>query len=309
MEYIDGRSFSHDRVADASALIVRTRTRCNKELLEGSAVQHIATATIGFDHIDTRYCCEQSIGVSTAAGCNARGVLQWVGALLAYASRHQGWEPGQRTLGVVGVGNVGSLVSRYAALWGFKVLCCDPPRKEVEGGDFLSFEQLASQADIITLHTPLDHTTRHMISEESLRNVSPNCLIVNSSRGEVVDTRALIESGNPFAMDVWEWEPEISTEALDKALIATPHIAGYSLQGKANATTMAVRSTAQALDLPLLEWQSDAPQSHPYEISWQELLQTIDTKFDIEALSNHLKGHREQFEALRNNYDYRTEYF
>lgn len=272
-------------------------------------MRHIATATIGFDHIDTHYCCEQGIGVSTAAGCNARGVLQWVGALLAYASRHQGWEPEQRTLGVVGVGNVGSLVSRYAALWGFKVLCCDPPRKAAEGGDFLHFEQLASQADIITLHTPLDHTTRHIISEESLRNASPNCLIINSSRGEVVDTRALIKSGNPFAMDVWEWEPEISIEALDKALIATPHIAGYSLQGKANATTMAVRSTAQALDLPLLEWQSDAPRSRPCEISWQELLQTIDKEFDIEALSNYLKGHREQFEALRNNYDYRTEYF
>ncbi len=310
VEYIDGKSFSNKSIEDASALIIRTRTRCDSSLLENTAVRHIATATIGFDHIDIPYCRDHSIGVSTAAGCNARGVLQWVAATLAHISQAEGWSPKQRRLGVVGVGNVGSLVSHYASMWGFDVICCDPPRQAKEGGDFVSFSELASSVDIITLHTPLDSTTRHLINSESLKLISRNTLILNSSRGEVVDTNALLSSGNPFAMDVWESEPKINEEALQRAKIATPHIAGYSLQGKANATTMAVRSVAQALEIaPLKEWSSDAPQSQVRDIEWSELLESIKSYFDIEAQSDHMKSHIELFETLRNNYEYRREYF
>ncbi len=309
VQYLDGKSFTKSDVSDASALLVRTRTRCNKELLEGSSVRHIATATIGFDHIDLEYCQLRQIEVSVASGCNARAVLQWFGAMLAYASKGQKWQPEQKTLGIVGVGNVGSLVKEYAQKWGFKVVCCDPPRQALEGGDFVSLEQLLAQSDIVTFHTPLDASTRHMLNSETLKLCSPNTLIINSSRGEVIDTEALLTSGNPFAMDVWEGEPHINQRALEKALIATPHIAGYSLQGKANATSIAVRNIAKALELPLTNWQSDTPKVEPAEISWEELTQTIGTKFDIESQSNYLKVHAEEFEPLRNNYDYRSEYF
>ncbi|MFR9524227.1 MAG: 4-phosphoerythronate dehydrogenase [Rikenellaceae bacterium] len=309
VEYLDGDKFTAQRVADASALLIRTRTRCNKELLEGSSVSHIATATIGFDHIDTAYCNANGIGVSTAAGCNARAVLQWFGAVVAHLSSTQGWNPQERVLGVVGVGNVGSLVCQYAKAWGFEVICCDPPRKEREGGDFVSFEELASRADIITLHTPLSPTTHHLINAQTLRLISPRCIILNSSRGEVVETKALTESGNKFVLDVWENEPNIDPRALEQAELATPHIAGYSLQGKANASTMAVQNIARALRLPLTTWQSDVEGVEPKLISWDNLCKSIDQRFDIEAQSDYLKAHAEQFEELRNNYNYREEYF
>lgn len=309
VEYLEADAFTNQRVKDADALLIRTRTHCNSELLEGSAVRHIATATIGFDHIDLEYCHQRGIGVSSAAGCNARAVLQWIGAVLVQLSKKGGWLPKEKTLGVVGLGNVGSLVAKYASFWGFKVLCCDPPRQAKEGGDFVSFEQLAEQSDLITFHVPLDSSTRHMICHESLEIIAPHCTVINSSRGEVVATEALLSAGNPFVMDVWESEPELNCEALEKALLATPHIAGYSLQGKANATMMAVRSIAQALGLPLENWRSEIACVEPLEISWEELQKTIGKYFDIESQSSFLKSHAPLFEQIRNNYDYREEYF
>ncbi len=309
VEYIDGNAFTKSIIEDAEALLVRTRTLCNRELLEGSSVQHIATATIGFDHIDMDYCSQNGIEVSTAAGCNARAVLQWVGAVLTHLSKKEGWQPQDKTLGIVGVGNVGALIKHYATLWGFKVICCDPPRQEREGGEFVSFEDLASKADIITLHVPLDNTTQYLINGQTLKLIAPNCTIINSSRGEVIDTEALLKSGNPFVMDVWEPEPHINCEALKKAIIATPHIAGYSLQGKANASMMAVRNITRALRLPLENWRSETPTIQAEEISWKELQTTIEKRFDIKAESDYLKSHRELFEDIRNNYNYREEYF
>ncbi|MDE5962658.1 MAG: 4-phosphoerythronate dehydrogenase, partial [Alistipes sp.] len=136
--YCSGNAIDSDTVHDADALVVRTRTRCNEQLLDGSQVRFIATATIGFDHIDTAWCTARGIEVATAAGCNARGVLQWVAAALVWLSRRQGWRPADRTLGVVGVGHVGSLVAEYAAAWGFRVLCCDPPREAREHLGFIT---------------------------------------------------------------------------------------------------------------------------------------------------------------------------
>ena len=213
--YASGDSFTPELVADASALVVRTRTRCNRELLEGSKVEAIATATIGFDHIDLEYCKEHNIEVTTAAGCNARGVLQWVAAVLVMLARRDGFTPAERTLGIVGVGNVGSLVKQYAESWGFKVICCDPPRQARENLDFVTLEQLLPQTDILTLHTPLDSTTRAMINDRTLSLLRPNAVIINASRGEVVETAALLRSGLECAIDVWENEPNI-----DKTLLA-----------------------------------------------------------------------------------------
>lgn len=229
---------------DADALIIRTRTRCDGRLLAGSRVRLIATATIGFDHIDTAWCAAHGIRVATAAGCNARGVLQWAGAVLAHLARTQGWKPAQRTLGIVGVGHVGSLIREYAGLWGFRVVCCDPPREEREHCGFLPLEEVAREADLLTFHTPLDTTTRHMAGEELLARLKPGAVVMNSSRGEVVDGDALLRSGHPCVLDVWEHEPHLDPQLLDRALLATPHVAGYSEQGKATATAMSVATLA-----------------------------------------------------------------
>ena len=164
VEYIDGNAFTREVVASADALIIRTRTRCDKALLEGSKVQFIATATIGFDHIDLDYCRSHNIAVSTSAGCNARGVLQWVSAALALLAQREGFVPKERTLGIVGVGNVGRLVKEYAEHWGFRTICSDPPRQERENLGFVSLEKVLREADIVTLHTPLDDTTKHLIN-------------------------------------------------------------------------------------------------------------------------------------------------
>ena len=310
VRYLPGADISAADVRDADALVVRTRTRCGAALLEGSRVRMIATATIGFDHIDTAWCAAHGIEVSTAAGCNARGVLQWVGAVLADLSRRQGWQPAQRTLGIVGVGHVGSLVRRYAEAWGFRVLCCDPPREERERCGFLPLGEVAREADLITFHTPLDATTRHLADAALLARTKPRAVIINSSRGEVVDGEALKASGREWVLDVWEHEPHIDRELLGKALLATPHLAGYSEQGKANATALSVAALARRFGLPLAGWYPpQAASSSPRPIAWQELCDTVRGIYDIGAESRRLKAHPEDFEALRDGYAYRREYF
>ncbi len=309
VEYVDGKSFTPIIVADADALIIRTRTKCNSLLLSGSRVRFIATATIGFDHIDLEYCKERNIAVSTSAGCNARAVLQWVAATLAHLSQSEGWSPASKMLGVVGVGNVGSLVARYATLWGFRVVCCDPPRFASEGGNFKTLEEVAAEADIITFHTPLNPTTHHMVNVELLSKMKADAIIINSSRGEVVDGNAVKMSGHKYILDVWENEPNLDLELLERAELATSHIAGYSLQGKANATQIAVRATAKALSLPLENWVGATPRVTPRDIEWAEMCNAISSYMDISTESNYLKSNVEQFEQIRDNYPYRTEFF
>ena len=307
---LPGREIGAADVRDADALIVRTRTRCDEHLLGQSRVKMIATATIGFDHIDRTWCAARGIEVATAAGCNARGVLQWVAAVLESLSRRQGWSPREKTLGIVGVGHVGSLVKSYAEAWGFRVLCCDPPREEREQCGFLPLEEVARHSDLLTFHTPLDDSTRHMCGETLLRQMKPEAVVINSSRGEVVDGQALCESGHPCVLDVWEHEPDLHPGLLARALLATPHIAGYSRQGKANASAMSVAALARRFGLPLEGWYPpEVRASAPRPIGWEELLATIRDAYDIEAESRRLKSRPEDFEFLRDHYAYREEYF
>lgn len=307
--YTPGDNFTTELVADADALIIRTRTRCNRELLEGSKVKFIATATIGFDHIDCRYCADNGIEVATAAGCNARGVLQWVAAVLVRLAKRENFTPSQRTLGIVGVGNVGSLVKQYAERWGFKVVCCDPPRQQRENLDFVSLQELVPQVDILTLHTPLDATTRGMINADLLAALRPGATVINASRGEVAQTEALLREDLTVAVDVWEHEPNIDARLLEKAIVSTPHIAGYSVQGKANATALAVRAVAKYFKLPLTEWYPEGMTgSVPQDIDWQRLIDTIDNYCNLDVESAPLKNGGD-FEALRNGYRLREEYF
>lgn len=310
VHYLPGNAFSPSDVADADALIIRTRTRCDERLLQDSRVKLIATATIGFDHIDLEYCRRHGIEVTTAQGCNAAGVLQWVASALAMLSKQDGWQPDQRTLGVVGVGHVGRLVEEYARAWGFKILRCDPPRQEREGGDFVRLEELLRASDIVTLHTPLDQSTFHMINERTMALLPSDGVLLNASRGEVAATEALLQAPQRLFIDVWEGEPAINRTLLERAVVATPHIAGYSSQGKANAAAMTVRAVAERFSLPLAEWYPDRVQPVARRpISWSEMCRSITAYCDLAAQSRDLKQNPDSFEDLRNNYNYREEYF
>lgn len=311
VEYLPGSAFTPSDVLHADALIVRTRTRCDRSLLEGSSVKLIATATIGFDHIDLEYCQRQGIEIATAAGCNARGVLQWAGAVLTWLSHKEGWAPHEKTLGIVGLGHVGSLVKEYTETWGFRTICCDPPRQEREHAGFLPIEQVARRSDLLTFHTPLDDSTFHLCGGDLLDLLPAGAVVLNSSRGEVVDEQALLASGRSFILDVWEHEPHLHPLLLERALLATPHIAGYSAQGKANATAAAVRSVAAHFGLPLQHWypSREVTPCTPCPIEWEQMSNTIGTYFDIEAQSRRLKAAPTEFERMRDGYAYRQEYF
>lgn len=310
VEYIDGNHFTREVVKSADALIIRTRTHCNKTLLEGSKVQFIATATIGFDHIDLDYCQAHNIAVATSAGCNARGVLQWIAASLALLAERDNFAPKELTLGIVGVGNVGRLVKEYAEHWGFRTICCDPPREEKEHLGFVSLEEILQRADIVTLHTPLDHLTYHLINGKNISLLRPGAMLINASRGECVATEATRRNDLTYITDVWENEPNIDCEYLTKSLVATPHIAGYSAQGKANATALAVQALARHFDLPLKEWRpSEVATIEPKLISWEDMCATIEQYCNLVTESKALRNNPQEFEQQRNNYHYREEYF
>lgn len=247
VRYLAPEEITPKAVRDTDGLMIRTRTKCNAELLAKSDVKLIATATIGTDHIDLDYCRDHSITVVNAPGCNAPAVAQYVFAtILSVINR-----PLQSyTLGIVGVGHVGSIVERWAKALDMKVLRCDPPRQQAEGGDdWVDLDTIAREADIITFHTPLthdgDYPTYHIANETFFASLRRAPIIINSARGEIVDTPALIaarDAGKVGSMiiDCWEHEPDIDRELLRRADIATPHIAGYSQEGKIRASQVAL---------------------------------------------------------------------
>lgn len=296
--------------AGADAMIIRTRTRCDSHSLEGHSPRIIATATIGFDHIDIEYCHARGIEVVTAAGCNARGVAQWLFAALLELGV---CEPQAHTLGVIGVGNVGSVVARVARSVGFRVVMCDPPRALRGEQGFVPLEQLLNQADIVTIHTPLNSTTRGMANADFFAQLSPTAIFLNSSRGEVVHEKALINSSlSKIALDVWCNEPNIDVELINRVSVATPHIAGYSLQGKAMGTAMSVRSVARALGIDeLRDWYPSQvePTVIDESITWSKMAQQMAQFYDIMGDDRRLRSAVESFERLRSEYNYRAEFF
>lgn len=248
--YTSGRDFTPELVKDADALIIRTRTRCNKELLEGSKVRFIATATIGFDHIDTEYCREAGIAWTNAPGCNSASVAQYVQSALLLLQQLKGVQLSELTLGIIGVGNVGSKIAQVGQELGMRVLKNDLPRQDKEGeGDFCSLQALAAECDILTFHVPLykegPYKTFHLADHTFFRSLKRCPVIINTSRGEVIETNALLnalEDGliSDAIIDVWENEPDINLTLLNRVFLGTPHIAGYSADGKANATRMSL---------------------------------------------------------------------
>jgi erythronate-4-phosphate dehydrogenase len=326
--YIPGKDISKEHLHDADALITRTRTKCNEALLKGSKIKFIATATIGFDHIDTKWCEANGIQWINAPGCNSGSVYQYVASVLVTLARKYKFNLTDRTLGVIGVGNVGKKIVRLAENLGMQVLLNDPPRARKEGTcGFVSLEGIIRDCDIITCHVPLNmegiDKSYHLIDENVLSKLNKGTILINSSRGEVVDNKALLQSllgsGNLMAsvLDVWENEPEIDTSLLEKLDIATPHIAGYSIDGKVNGTAMSVQALSRFFNLPLKMWvPEDIPVPENPEIiisckgkSDQEIIsEAILATYDVSTDDANLRKSVATFEKLRGNYGFRREF-
>ncbi|MDD0976845.1 4-phosphoerythronate dehydrogenase PdxB [Pseudomonas fontis] len=241
-----GRAIDRACVQDADVLLVRSVTQVDRALLEGSSVRFVGTCTIGTDHLDLGYFAEAGIHWSSAPGCNARGVVDYVlGSLLTLAEL-DGVALPERTYGVVGAGEVGGRLVAVLRGLGWNVLVCDPPRQAREGGDYVSLEQVLAQCDVISLHTPLtregEQPTWHLLDAERLAQLRPGAWLINASRGPVVDNQALRgllrqRDDVQAVLDVWEGEPQVDVALADLCVIATPHIAGYSLDGKQRGTS------------------------------------------------------------------------
>jgi erythronate-4-phosphate dehydrogenase len=325
--YIPGKQINRKMLKDADALLIRTRTKCNESLLKGTAVRFIGTATIGFDHIDTDYCSKKNIRWTNAPGCNSSSVQQYIAAALLKISSEFHFNLKDKTLGIIGVGNVGSKVEMFARRMGMNVLLNDPPRARSEGiKNFHNLNRVLSSSDIVTVHVPLsmagENTTYHLFNEEIFGRFKQGAWYFNSSRGEVTDTNALkkmLYAGklDRAVIDVWENEPDIDLELMQQAYIATPHIAGYSTDGKANGTAMVVNSLCRYFNLPLENWYPldiplpvspyisiDCKNKHEEEIVREAVIHT----YNIDEDSMRLRLSPPDFEKLRGDYPIRREF-
>ena len=316
--YVKGSEMNRKAVDSADGLIVRTRTCCTSSLLEGSRVSFIGTATVGTDHIDIDYCARSGIEVAHAKGCNAAAVAQYVLTALLSVVHRQRKKLKDLTLGVVGVGNIGSKVAAMAQALGMKVLLNDPPRALQEGGSgFVPLESLLAKSDIISLHVPLQPDTRHLADVSFFELLTRTPIFINTSRGEVVDEAALVRFApkmSAVVLDVWEHEPVISKMVLDMASLATTHIAGYSIEGKRNATVLITRAAAAFFEwkglknfsLPTPSVRTVALQEAPKGVE-EALFLIMNQIFPIFEEDFRLRLAPERFEELRSAYTYRRE--
>ena len=294
VRYLSPEEITPETVRYADALFVRTRTRINKELLQGSNIRFVATATIGFDHIDQDYCREAGIHWVSCPGCNAQAVCDYVEEAISSIKSGEN----ALTIGVVGYGHVGKLVAQMAQKRGYQVLLSDPPL-----GIGMSLEQLAPLCDVLTFHTPLtregEHPTYHLCDANILRLCKPNTLIINAARGGVIDEQALLSTLNTqhstlnytTAIDCWEGEPNLNVELLSKVDLASFHIAGYSIQGKMNASEMCLRAFCEFFSLPILSINKKVvPLQGDSDEGW------------LLRLTEQLKAAPEHFEQLRKLY-------
>ena len=297
VRYLSPEEITPEAVRYADALFVRTRTQINKGLLHGSNVRFVATATIGFDHIDQDFCREAGIHWVSCPGCNAQAVCDYVEEAIAYLRPQQS----QLKIGVVGYGHVGKLVAQMAQRRGYQVLLSDPPL-----GIGMSLDELAPHCDVLTFHTPLtregEHPTYHLCDVNILRLCKPNTLLINAARGGVIDEQALLSTLNTqrstlnytTAIDCWENEPNLNQELLKKVDLASFHIAGYSIQGKMNASEMCLRAFCEFFSLPILSINKKVVPLHgDSSPGW------------LSRITQQLKAHPEHFEQLRKQYKLR----
>jgi erythronate-4-phosphate dehydrogenase len=330
LSLINGRSITNEILRDADVLIVRSITNVTKELLINSAVRFVGTATIGTDHIDTDYLSQESIKFSDAKGCNANSVAEYVIAALMRIAVGDNLSFKNKSIGIIGVGNVGSIVVEFAEAMGLEVLKNDPPKeRENIGSGYSKFEDVL-KADIVTLHVPLNLTgidkTLHLLNENNLNSLNQGAILINTSRGSVIDNYALLniidKKQLKVVLDVWEGEPQINTELLQKVKMGTAHIAGYSLEGKVNGTKMIYDSLSKFTNSKS-DWIPRLPEVHYNEIELpstgtnQEILhfifnQVYNIKNDdslIRKLPTIKKDERRTyFDELRKKYPVRREF-
>lgn len=309
-------------VADADAMIVRTRTRCDASLLEGSKVGFIATATIGTDHIDLDYGRRKGIRVVSAPGCNAPAVAQYVWAsVLRLRPDISGM-----VMGIVGLGHVGAIVADWGRQLGVKILACDPPRERRQKGwnileplsegeePFVTLGEICSEADVITFHTP--HTTdgedatHHMADDRFFASLRRRPIIINAARGPIVDTKAILRASDAsriagMVIDCWEGEPAIDGRLLACSDVATPHIAGYSLEGKRRATDMAVAAALRFFGADTPDGSRNVDMGNVVTVTPELILGSYDPMADTAELRREFTPKR--FEQLRNGYNLRHE--
>jgi len=325
--YLPGKKTTPEVVKDADAIITRTRTICNEKLLAGSSIKFIASATIGFDHIDTQYCDRAGIIWTNAPGCNSKSVEQYVASALMVLAEQKGFDLADKTIGVVGVGNVGAKVAHIAGIFGMKVLLNDPPRARAEGANaFVELDEILEKADIITLHVPLIpdgvDKTFHLADEVFFAKAKKRPILINSCRGEVVVKESLkksIRAGriSGTVIDCWEKEPDIDAVLLELVDLGTPHIAGYSKDGKAKGTSMSVQALSRFFSLGIDDWECndvelpfstlieiDGTSKTEQQILSEAILATYDIRNDDQALRNAI----ESFEKLRGDYPVRREF-
>lgn len=326
VEYISGTDFSNERIKSADALIIRTVAHMDEAMLKDTNVKLICTATIGYDHIDTRYCEEHGIKWKNAPGCNSSSVQQYIVSALLVLSHQKGFDLRNKTIGIIGVGNVGKKVAKACEILGMNVLLNDPPRQEIEinNDSFVSLDLIKERADIITFHAPLirdgKFKTYHLADSTFFDTLGKKPIIINSARGAIIDTEAIKlaikeEKITASIIDCWENEPSIDLEYLNMVDIATPHIAGYSADGKAKATRMALSALAGYFKLDKTPIESIIPPA-PADpiIDLNKLSQNKRIESAILATYNplhdfdKLKSSPLLFKQLRNEYPLRREY-
>ena len=267
---LDAKQIVRSSVRDADVLVVRSETRVGEELLKGSRVRFVGTTTIGTDHVDVAYLARQEISFASAPGSNANSVAEYVVAALLFLAERLGFALKGSTLGVVGVGNIGSIVVRYATALGMRVLQNDPPLARKTGNPLYRPLDEIMDADVVTLHVPLTRegqdATFHFFDEPRIARLKRDCILINTSRGGVVETSALKEAlarrkVTAAVLDVWEYEPAIDIDLLKLTTLATPHIAGYSIDGKVNGTCMIYESLCRHLGVQPL-WSPDLREKH-----------------------------------------------
>jgi erythronate-4-phosphate dehydrogenase len=326
VEYYPGAEISPEHVKDADALIVRTRTKCNADLLAGSQVKIVATATIGYDHLDTGYLDKAGIKWTNAPGCNSSSVAQYITSVLLNLAVRYDFSLRGKTLGVIGVGNVGRKVVKVGAALGMTVLLNDPPRARAEGSeDFTNLDELLAKADVVTVHVPLNKSgedmTLYLADKGFFEKMKPEAFFINSSRGPVCDNPALkkaLESKTirGAVLDVWEDEPDFDIELHKLLEYGTPHIAGYSYDGKANGTSMSVHAISRELGLDFTDWRpDDVPLPENTSIILEDadsveriLLAAINHSYDISNDDRCLRQSPETFEKQRGDYPLRREF-
>lgn len=325
---VPGRPVPQAELNDADGLMVRSVTKVNAELLSGKPVKFVGTATAGTDHIDEAFLQEQGITFSAAPGCNAIAVVEYVFSALLLLAERDGFLLQDRTVGIVGVGNVGRRLQARLAALGIRTLLCDPPRADRgDEGDFLPLSTLVNEADILTFHTPLfkqgEYKTLHLADEALLMVLKPGTILINACRGPVVDNAALLKvlekrRDLSVVLDVWEPEPELSLPLLEKVDIATAHIAGYTLEGKARGTTQVYEAWTTFLGKPehialdtLLPTPEFASVTLHGKLDQSTLKRLVHLVYDVrrdDALLRKVAAVAGEFDRLRKHYQERREW-